>query len=71
MRYTSRDELAEINDFVRKASSYFSESEFVYTYGNLHSGSLLALRWGLNGRSIMVVRLSEGEPYLFPDEIGR
>jgi hypothetical protein len=67
---TSLEQEAEVTEFVKKAKEAFLQDKEVSTFGNLEKGSLLAMRWGLMDRGIVVVRLdSDFEPINFRDAI--
>lgn len=57
--------------FVKEAARMFKADERLATFGDLTPGSLLAIRWGMHDRSIMVVKLdAEDTPSVFRDAIG-
>jgi hypothetical protein len=60
----------ERSEFLRDAVKAFKDSSepSLSTYGNLQAGSLLAIRYGMMDRSILVVRLdAEYVPVLYTD----
>ena len=58
-------------DFASKAAMAFGKNDKLATYGGqILPGALLALRWGLMDRSVLVVRLDQSHvPTVYPDII--
>ncbi len=57
---TWRDEMARLA-FAVKAAKYFAVHPECATYGDVLPGTYLALRWGLGGSCVLVVKLSDDE----------
>ena len=64
------DEIEQL-DFANKAAMAFEKNDKLATYGGqILPGALLALRWGLMDRSVLVVRLDQSHvPTVYPDII--
>lgn len=59
MKVTSIEDRTEEVEFVKKAAARFAEDPRMHSFGELTPGSLLALRWGLHDRAVLVLRISE------------
>jgi hypothetical protein len=57
-------------EFVRRAAAAFARNDGMATYGDIGPGELLAIRWGLHGRSIKVVKLdADFAPTIYGDAV--
>lgn len=63
MNATTLERERERQDFALRAAEAFAKSEHTFTYsdGDLVAGALLALRWGLLDRGVVVIRISGDE----------
>jgi hypothetical protein len=59
MRYVHEAALLEELAFARKAAEHFARCPKHNSYGPLDPGSFLALRWGLDGDCVVVLKLDE------------
>lgn len=68
-RVVYMDRQEEIIDFAKRAAACFAEHPEFWTYadGDPTPGKLLALRWGLHGRAVLVCRLDDCDPMIFAD----
>ncbi len=78
MKVTSIEDRTEEVEFVKKAAARFAEDPRMKSFGELNSfgeltpGSLLALRWGLHDRSVLVLHISESQdPVVYGDAVPR
>lgn len=71
MRMISESLAAEELEFARAAAAKFAANPetISFSIAGPKPGALLALRWGLMDRSVVVVRISDDEPTLFTDII--
>lgn len=71
MYATTDEELAEIRRFASLAAKRFAESPDAASFSlkTPSAGCLVALRWGLMDRSVLVFRVDDKEPILFRDLI--
>ncbi|MCJ7409533.1 hypothetical protein LPQ06_28485, partial [Klebsiella pneumoniae] len=55
--------------FAERAAMHFADHPEHWTYadGNPEAGELLALRWGLLDRAVLVLRVSDEEPVIYAD----
>ncbi len=59
MRLEYMYEVKDQQDFAERAAKFFTENEkgYSYTDGEIEPGCLIALRWGMDGRSVAVVKI--------------
>lgn len=71
MKSTTLDEQAEVGTFVLAAAKAFAAQRDLATFAHaLEPGRLLALRWGITERGVLVVRLSpDFEPVNYVDAV--
>lgn len=70
MTTTTLESRSKELEFVREVATAFASDQKMNSYGELTPGSLLAIRWGLHGRAIKVVRLAEDfEPVVYVDAV--
>ena len=72
MRMTSIADDSEVMAFAGLAAEHFAEHPDHTSYGDIKEGEFLALRWGLDGDCVLVLKLHEYfEPVNFQNIIQR
>ncbi len=70
MRSTDMAAERDQQQFARDAAAAFAKDPQKASYGDLSPGSLLALRWGMTERGVLVLKLDEDfEPVNYRDFI--
>lgn len=62
MNMTTIQEAESMVAFAKQAGAEFAANPGMTTFGSVEPGSLLAIRWGIDGGCVVVVRLDENFP---------
>lgn len=74
METRNLNEEREREAFARRAASYFDSDVTCTSYtddGRIESGQLVALRWGLDGDCVLVLKVDDYAPVVNYTELGR